>query len=161
MRAVVEAAGIKDILTKCLGTDNPINVVRATSRALAEPATRSPRWPSFGARTPDQIVGSRKMADRMLRKGSPADGRDATKPPRSSAMSTVRVTLRKSAIGYAWDQKATLAALGLRKLIRRVEPEATPGDARHDPKVRHLVAVDGEPADSRPERSAPGAGGRV
>jgi small subunit ribosomal protein S5 len=34
MRAVIEAAGIKDILTKCLGTHNSINVVRATIAAL-------------------------------------------------------------------------------------------------------------------------------
>jgi small subunit ribosomal protein S5 len=36
MRAVVELAGIKDILTKSLGTDNPINTVRATMSALRE-----------------------------------------------------------------------------------------------------------------------------
>jgi small subunit ribosomal protein S5 len=36
VRAVVEVAGIRDILTKCIGTNNKINVVKATLDALSQ-----------------------------------------------------------------------------------------------------------------------------
>jgi small subunit ribosomal protein S5 len=36
VRAVVEVAGIRDILTKCIGTNNKINVVKATLDALRQ-----------------------------------------------------------------------------------------------------------------------------
>ncbi|MBV8194966.1 MAG: 50S ribosomal protein L30 [Candidatus Dormibacteraeota bacterium] len=63
-------------------------------------------------------------------------------------MTALRITYRKSAIGYAADQKRTLAALGLRRLHQTVEVDATPAIRGMVQKVRHLVSVDGFAADS-------------
>ena len=42
MRAVFEVLGIHDVLAKCIGTTNPVNVVRATLQGLT--AMRSPEY---------------------------------------------------------------------------------------------------------------------
>ena len=68
MRAVVEAAGIHDILTKSLGTDNPINVVRATIAALASMRTLREVAALRGLK-PEHMVG-RKRAAEMLGEGA-------------------------------------------------------------------------------------------
>lgn len=47
VRAVVESAGIADILSKCLGSSNKYNAVYATIRALK------------GLRSPDEVAGAR------------------------------------------------------------------------------------------------------
>jgi small subunit ribosomal protein S5 len=39
MRAVFEAVGVHNVLAKCIGTNNPINVVRATFQGLTQMAT--------------------------------------------------------------------------------------------------------------------------
>lgn len=54
----------------------------------------------------------------------------------------LRVTYRKSAIGYNKRQKATLVALGLRKLHHTVELRDTPAIRGMINKVIHLVAVE-------------------
>ncbi|MDT8385326.1 MAG: 30S ribosomal protein S5 [Gammaproteobacteria bacterium] len=39
MRAVFEAVGVRDVLAKCIGSTNPINVVHATFKGLTEMTT--------------------------------------------------------------------------------------------------------------------------
>src|ERR1700738_1322363 len=58
MRAVIEASGIKDILTKSLGTNNPINTVRATIAALQQLRTAQ-QVAELRGKELDQIVGRR------------------------------------------------------------------------------------------------------
>ena len=69
MRAVVEAAGIRDILTKSLGSNNPINVVRATVAALASMRTLA-EVAGLRGKLPEEIVG-RKRAAQMLGERTP------------------------------------------------------------------------------------------
>lgn len=52
------------------------------------------------------------------------------------------VELIKSPIGYKYDQRATLRALGLRKLHDRVVKPKTPQILGMLEKVRHLVKVE-------------------
>jgi hypothetical protein len=58
MRAVIETAGIKDILTKSHGTNNPINTVRATLAALQQLRTAQ-QVAELRGKEVDQIVGRR------------------------------------------------------------------------------------------------------
>ena len=56
VRAVVEVAGIRDILTKCIGTSNKINVVKATLDALKQ--LESPqKVASRRGKTQEEITG--------------------------------------------------------------------------------------------------------
>ena len=56
-------------------------------------------------------------------------------------MVTIKVKQVKSRIGAPIDQKRTLDALGLRKMNKVVEHEATPSILGMINKVKHLVAV--------------------
>jgi small subunit ribosomal protein S5 len=48
VRAVLEAAGVRDVLTKNIGTSNPHNVVRATMTALGELRDPAERFEELG-----------------------------------------------------------------------------------------------------------------
>lgn len=56
-------------------------------------------------------------------------------------MATIKVKQIKSRIGVPKDQKATLLALGLRKISQVIEVEDTPSNRGMIAKVHHLVSV--------------------
>ncbi|MGO0122788.1 50S ribosomal protein L30 [Desulfothermobacter acidiphilus] len=53
-----------------------------------------------------------------------------------------RITLKRSSIGSTEQQRATLRALGLRRLHQTVEKEVTPAIKGMVAAVRHLVEVE-------------------
>lgn len=57
-------------------------------------------------------------------------------------MTTLRITYKKSAIGYKKDQKATIRALGFTKLNQIVEHEDNSAIRGMVYKVNHLVVVE-------------------
>jgi small subunit ribosomal protein S5 len=59
VRSVLEAAGIKDVLSKSIGSSNPVNVVRATVLALAS------------LRKPEEAVARRK-AELEIKEAEPS-----------------------------------------------------------------------------------------
>lgn len=56
VRAVMELGGVKDVLTKSLGSNNPTNVVRATLKALKE-MRRAEDVAALRGKTVEEIVG--------------------------------------------------------------------------------------------------------
>ena len=73
VRAVLELAGIKDVLSKSLGTQNPINLVKATVEGL-----RSLRRPedvaALRGKTVAEVLGLRPRARTPATAGSAGDG---------------------------------------------------------------------------------------
>ena len=65
VRAVVEAAGIRDILSKVHGSTNPVNVVRATLEALQS------------LRSAEELSARRGVAVRTFVAGQPMEAADA------------------------------------------------------------------------------------
>lgn len=59
----------------------------------------------------------------------------------------LRIMWRKSAIGYRFDQKRTIEALGLRRLGHTVEHRDTPAIRGMIRKIQHLVEVSEVPQD--------------
>lgn len=57
-------------------------------------------------------------------------------------MSQLKITLKKSGIGFPKDQRETLSALGLRRLNQQVVKEDNPSVRGMVYKVRHLVEVE-------------------
>ena len=144
VRAVLELAGIHDILSKSLGSQNPINLVKATVAGLQ------------GLRTPEEVAELRGLSINAR----PRPGRRASRPPRRSRASTARprpprrpqvaVEEEPASEGHAGQEPQrrqppavdTLRSLGLRRIGHTVEVKDTPQSRGMLHRVRHLVKID-------------------
>ncbi len=63
-------------------------------------------------------------------------------PKQDTSTKTIFVTLVRSPIGYTKDQKATVLALGLRRMHQTIEHNDTPALRGMVQKIIHLVQVE-------------------
>jgi len=63
-------------------------------------------------------------------------------PKKTKSGKSLRVTLVKSPIGYSKDQKATVQALGLRRVNQVVEHNDSPAIRGMLNKVVHLIKIE-------------------
>ena len=113
VRAVIELAGVADVTSKSLGSNTPINIVRATVEGLKQ------------LKRAEEVAALRGISVSDL-----------------ITMAQIKITLTKSPIGRKPEQRKTVVALGLGKLNSSVVKEDNAAIRGMVNAVSHLVTVE-------------------
>ena len=132
MRSVLELAGVQNVLAKCYGSTNPVNVVRATFKALRD------------MKSPDDVAAKRgKSVEEILNQLTHLSVSVIGKKVMAKAkVKKVKVTQIKSAIGRLKNHQACLNGLGLRRIRHSVVVEDTPSIRGMINKVNYMLQVE-------------------
>ena len=133
VRAVLECAGIHDVLSKSLGSSNQINIVHATVEALR--MLEQPEAVAARRGLPVEDVAPAAL----LRARAEVRGRVRR---RCVLMAQLKVQQKKSTIGCKANQRETLRTLGLKRIGDVVVKEDRPEIRGMVHTVRHLVTVE-------------------
>ena len=134
VRAVLECAGIHDILSKSLGSSNQINIVHATVEALRM------------LEQPEAVAARRGLPVEQVAPAALLKAR-AEVPAGVSAggvllMAQLKVQQKKGTVGIKANQRETLRTLGLKRIGDVVVKEDRPEIRGMVNTVRHLVTVE-------------------
>ncbi len=119
VRAVLESAGVRDVLTKSMGSSNPHNVVKATMDALVS---------LIDARTVAQRRGMSARRDVRTGRGQG----DRLTQEKQQWLGTLKITQVRSIIDQIAPHKRTILALGLGRPHRSVIKKDTAANPRDD-----------------------------
>jgi small subunit ribosomal protein S5 len=157
VRAILELGGVHDVLTKCLGTTNPINMVRAAEKGL-----RSLRRPEDIAmqrgKTLVEVLGERKAKVTVAAPAAPKAAPAAPAAP-SRAVKPAAATPPKTAGpgGRGGPPKAPVRKPTARAdapAEKAAAAEAKAPEAAEDTAVNETAAVEA-PATEAPATEAP------
>ena len=162
VRAVLELAGIHDILSKSLGSQNPINLVKATVAGLQQ-LRRPEEVAELRGLSINQVLGltgaaARPPAETICRpRPTPtAESRRADAPDAGGEARRAGRLAEPGEVGLSMQghpgqvartaptsaQLDTLRSLGLRRIGQTVEVKDTPQARGMLHRVRHLVKVE-------------------
>jgi small subunit ribosomal protein S5 len=137
VRAVMEAAGVRDILTKCMRSNNPHNVVQATIqglKALETPSAvarrrRAPVWDILGV--DEETWRQRKELEeqRLLKEAEEAAKRDEVSQERAKSDARTKVEKRRRDDRRPSRGRDATEGGGQEKTATPAGPDATPPEA--------------------------------
>ena len=136
VRAVLELAGIRDVLTKSIGTQNPINLVKATMQGL------------MSLRRPEQVAKLRGLSVNQVL-GIQKNGAKVTQADGQAAAAGDRAADTPVAAAGAGDDPAQGEGAGAEAATQPAEPAAPQAP---EPQGREGDQSSGEGEGERPRR---------